>query len=123
MRTNKQSCPYPCHGSKYLTPRILNLSTRCRRSSVQTIQTHSFYFFTNLIHLVFFTIFVYLSLHVSDQSAHHQEDQMFNYTSSFWCSVVDLSWVAAGVSLTPMATHDRSMTEGTTPEAACVINP
>ena len=36
-------------------------------------------------------------------------------------SVVDLSWVAVGVRLTPMATHDRSMTEGTTPEAACVI--
>jgi len=45
---------------------------------------HSFYFFTNLIHLVFFTILAYLSLHVSDQSVHHQEDQMLNYTSSFW---------------------------------------
>ena len=46
--------------------------------------SNSFYFFTNLIHLVFFTILAYLSLHVSDQSVHHQEDQMLNYTSSFW---------------------------------------
>jgi len=36
-------------------------------------------------------------------------------------SVVDLSLVAVGVSLTPAATNDRSTTEGTTPEAACVI--
>jgi len=43
-----------------------------------------FYFFTNLIHLVFFTILAYLSLHVLDQSVHHQEDQMLHYTSSFW---------------------------------------
>jgi len=40
--------------------------------------SNSFYFFTNLIHLVFFTILAYLSLHVSDQSVHHQEDQMLN---------------------------------------------
>jgi len=46
--------------------------------------SNSFYFFTNLIHLVFFTILAYLSLHVSYQSVHHQEDQMLNYTSSFW---------------------------------------
>ena len=46
--------------------------------------SNSFYFFTNLIHLVSFTILAYLSLHVSDQSVHHQEDQMLNYTSSFW---------------------------------------
>ena len=46
--------------------------------------SNSFYFFTNLIHLVFFTIIAYLSLHVSDQSVHYQEDQMLNYTSSFW---------------------------------------
>jgi len=45
---------------------------------------NSFYFFTDLIHLVFFTILAYLSLHVSDQSVHQQEDQMLNYTSSFW---------------------------------------
>jgi hypothetical protein len=30
------------------------------------------------------TILAYLSLHVSDQSVHHQENQMLNYTSSFW---------------------------------------
>jgi hypothetical protein len=36
----------------------------------------SFYFFTKLIHLVFFTILAYLSPHVSDQSVRHQEDQM-----------------------------------------------
>ena len=46
--------------------------------------TSSFYFFTNLIYLAFFTILAYLSLRVSDQSVHHQEDQMLNYTSSFW---------------------------------------
>ena len=46
--------------------------------------SNSFYFFTNLIHLVCFTILAYLSLHVSDQSVHHQEDQMLKYTSSFW---------------------------------------
>jgi len=46
--------------------------------------SNSFYFFTNLMHLVFFTILAYLSLHVLDQSVHHQEDQMLNYTSSFW---------------------------------------
>jgi len=46
--------------------------------------SNSFYFFTNLIHLVFFTILAYLSLLVSDQSVHHQEDQMLNHTSSFW---------------------------------------
>jgi len=40
--------------------------------------SNSFYFFTNLIHLVFFTTLAYLSLHVSDQSVHHQEDQMLN---------------------------------------------
>ena len=40
--------------------------------------SNSFYFFTNLIHLVFFTILAYLSLHFSDQSVHHQEDQMLN---------------------------------------------
>jgi len=45
---------------------------------------HSFYFFANSIHLVFFTVFAYLPLHVSDQSVHHQEHQMLNYTSSFW---------------------------------------
>jgi len=46
----------------------------------------SFYFFTNLIHLVFYNpwLFVSLSLHVSEQSVHHQEDEMLNYTSSFW---------------------------------------
>ena len=33
--------------------------------------SNSFYFLTNLIHLVFFTILAYLSLHVSDQSVHH----------------------------------------------------
>jgi len=52
--------------------------------SCKYTHSDSFYFFTNLIHLVFFTIFAYLSLHVSDQSVHHQDDQMFNYTSSFW---------------------------------------
>jgi len=46
--------------------------------------SNSFYFFTKFIHLVFFTVFAYLSLHVSDQSVHHQEDQMLNYTGSFW---------------------------------------
>jgi len=46
--------------------------------------SNSFYFFTNLIHLVSFTILAYLSLHVSDQSVHHQENQMLNYASSFW---------------------------------------
>jgi len=48
------------------------------------LTANSFYFFTNLIHLVFFTILAYLSLRVSDQSVHHQEDEMLNYTSSFW---------------------------------------
>ena len=51
---------------------------------IKLSRCNSFYFFTNLIHLVFFIIFAYLSLHVSDQSVHHQEDQMLNYTSSFW---------------------------------------
>ena len=37
-------------------------------------------------------------------------------------SVVDLSCVTVGVrSLTPTTTHDRSTTEGRTPEAASVI--
>ena len=59
---------------------ILNVSLRLAdRASF----SNSFYFFTNLIHLVFFTILAYLSLHVSDQSVHHQEDQMLSYTSSF----------------------------------------
>ena len=59
-------------------------STRHLNQQVRRYLYESFYFFTNLIHLVFFTILVYLSLHVSDQSVHHQEDQMLNYTSSFW---------------------------------------
>ena len=68
--------------------------------------SNSFYFFTNLIHLVFFTILVYLSLHVSDQSVHQSNVYESNTKS---------------MSLTPTATHDRSTTEGTTPEAVCVI--
>jgi len=48
--------------------------------SPKTHCSNSFYFFTNLIHLVFFTILGYLFLHVSDQLVHHQEDQMLNYT-------------------------------------------
>jgi hypothetical protein len=35
--------------------------------------------------------------------------------------VVDVSCLAVGVRLTPTATYDTSTTEGTVPEAACVI--
>ena len=60
------------------TTGMLSPPTVWRFSVAADINSNSFYFFTNLIHLVFFTILAYLSLHVSDQSVHHQEDQMLN---------------------------------------------
>jgi len=58
------------------------IQLNCKLLSLYLVDRASFsklfYFFTNLIHLVFFTILAYLSLHVSDQSVHRHEDQMLN---------------------------------------------
>ena len=76
------SCPTCFDLSQVVIMETIHQS-KCMKHDVQQ---NSFYFFTNLIHLVFYSLwlFVSLSLHVSDQSVHHQEDQMLNYTSSFW---------------------------------------
>ena len=75
------------------------------------METEIPYFFSNLIHFFSFFTFTILqfSLHVSDRLVHHQENQ--------------ITRAASGTvpSLTPTATHDTSTTEGTVPEAACVI--
>ena len=83
--------------------------------------SNSFYFFTNLIHLVFFTILL-ICLYVfrTNRSIIRRIKCLITQAASGVVpSVVDLSWVAVGV--TPTATNDRSATEGTTPETACVI--
>jgi hypothetical protein len=79
-----------------------------------------FYFFTNLIHLIFFlhlqSLVVFLYMFRTDRSIIRRINCLITQAASGTVpSVVDLSCV------TPTVMHDRSTTEETVPEAACVI--
>ena len=82
----------------------------------------TFYFFFQLDTLVFsfftFTVFLYM-FRTGWSIVRRIKCFITQAASGTVPSVVDVSCVAVGVR--PTATHDTSTTEGTVPEAACVI--
>jgi hypothetical protein len=82
-----------------------------------------FYFFTNLIHLILHlqSLVICLYMFRTGRPIIRKIKCLITQAASGTVpSVVDLPCVAVGV-LTPAAKHDRSTTDGTVSEAACVI--